>query len=227
MDPINQMGGGRSSNKGPYIVIGVLVLIIFGYLMRDKLGFTKSMNIGGYNVDVTKNLDGSTTVKSGNGLANGTYTTNKLLDNWPSDAPVYPNATITQSTFVDSQVVGTESSFLSSLTTSDSDQMVADFYKNKLASLGWVSMYGDNKAVSDALKSATGGAMTNLTFKKDNRMLTVIISSLKTGGATITESTGIIPASLQKSLDTLKSIPTSQNSAKAPSATTTIPTFPR
>ncbi|MEN9338509.1 MAG: hypothetical protein RI945_234, partial [Candidatus Parcubacteria bacterium] len=189
MNTINKVG--NSSKKVLYIIIGVLVLIILAFFLKG--GFSRSVNVGGYKAEVTKNFDGSTTVKSENGLANGTYSTGKLLDSWPSDAPVYPNAEITQSTFVDSQVVGTEASFLASLTTSDSEQTVMDYYKKELSINGW--------AINSAMSTGS-----RLFATKSNRMLTIVITNLKNGGVMISESTGIISESLQKSLDSISSL---------------------
>lgn len=185
MDPINQQVGQPSggSNKTLYIVIGVLVvLLIGGYLyMRNGFGMNKM-----YGVDVDRNLDGSTTYESGYGKV--TTSPNKLPSDWPGDVPIYANAEIAQSGSVDTQIVGTEATSMVVLNTTDNSQMVNDFYKTKLVSNGWTINAG----------MSMGG---NVFAIKEKRMISVGVNSLKTGGTMITISTGIIPESLQKSLD--------------------------
>jgi hypothetical protein len=182
MDPINEASvSNSSSKKGLYIGIGILVLLVIGFLMRGSF--------------YSKNLDGSTTVKNDYGTV--TTNTNKLPANWPSDAPIYPNAKISQSGSVDTQIVGTEASSLVTLTTPDDIQMVNNFYKTELSNNGWT--------VNSALSNGA------LVFAiKGNRMINITSNSLKTGGVMILVTTGVIPQSLQKSLDSLSA---SQNRA--------------
>ena len=184
MDPINQTSGG--SNKTLYIVIGILVvLLIGGYLyMRGNSNVKGNM----YGVDVDRNLDGSTTYESGYGKV--TTSQNKLPSDWPSDVPTYRNAQISQSGSVDTQIVGTEATSMVILNSPDNSQIVSDFYKAELVSKGWTINAGMSRE-------------GNVFAVKENRMVSVGISSLKTGGSMITMSTGIIPESLKKSLDAI------------------------
>ena len=168
--------------------------------MRSNSG-VNMMN--GVNVD--RNLDGSTTYESGYGKV--TTNPNKLPSDWPGDVPTYPNSQITQVSTVDTQIVGTEASSMVSLTTSDSAQMVGDFYKADLVSNGW--------SINTSMSMGT-----NVFAVKDNRMVNVITSALKTGGSMVIVSTGIIPESLQKSLD---SISASQKAATSVKAQNKIP----
>lgn len=158
MDPINQTGG--KSNKGLYIAIGVLVLILVVVLLKGSM--TQKVNVGGYNAEYSKNFDGSTTVKSDY----GTVTTggNRLPDNWPSDAPIYKNAVITNSVALDPTYTGTTGSNVM-FTTTDSIPMITDFYKNELASNGW-------KVLN---QGTTMGANTIISAMKDSRTFTAVI----------------------------------------------------
>ncbi len=186
MDPINQTGqtsGG--SNKTLYIIIGILVvLLIGGYFMRGNYGMMRGAN----GVDVDRNLDGSTTYKSDYGTV--TSGGNKPPAGWPSDAPIYPGASISQSISANSQIVGTEDSLLVNLTTSDSVQMVTDYYRKELVKEGW--------NIYDAMSK---GALLFAT--KDNRMISVTTNALKGGDTMVIISTGITPESMQKSLDAI------------------------
>ena len=193
MDPINQTNiSSGGSKKGLYIVIGVLVLLLVGgylYMKNNSSG-----------IDVDRHLDGSTTTTTPYGSV--TTNTNKLPDNWPSDVPTYPNADITQAISLDSQIVGSEGGQMVYLNSTDNSQTVSAFYESKLLTLGWASMY-PGVSMSKSFAGTGMGDITNITAKKDNRMLTIMITNLKTGGSMITLSNSIISESLQKSLDSM------------------------
>lgn len=207
MDPINQTDGsikdssvlhvatvGGSKTK-LHIIIGVLVLLLIGgFLYMRGNGMNKM-----YGVNVDRNLDGSTTYESGYGKV--TTNPNKLPSDWPGDVPTYPNSQITQASTVDTQIVGTEASSMVSLTTSDSAQMVSGFYMTELVSKGWTINVGMS-------------AGTNTFAVKENRMVNVITNGLKNGGTMIIVSTGVIPATLQKSLDSISAAQKAAASAK-------------
>lgn len=186
MDPINQTGqtGGGSKNV-LYIIIGVLViLLIGGYFMRGNFGMMRSVNVGGYNAEVNKKLDGSTTYKSDYGTV--TTNSNTLPKNWPSDVPVYTNGTISQST--SSDMMGTNASQVT-FTTSDSTQTILDFYKGGLASSGWVSLYPGKPITGTQM-----GTITTLMAKKDSKTFSVMITTNKeTGKQVVTITTGASP----------------------------------
>ncbi len=181
MDPINQTAG--SSKKGLYIIIGVLVVLLIGGLIYMRNNSAEKKMYDAYGIDVDRNLDGSRTVKSDY----GTVTTgNKLPDNWPSDAPTYKNATITQST--SSDIMGTNGSQVT-FTTSDDTQAILDFYKSNLTTSGWVSLYPGKPITGTQM-----GAITTLAAKKDNRMFNVMITTNKeTGKQVVTISTSTTP----------------------------------
>ncbi len=186
MDPLNQgtVAATGSSKKGLYIVIGVLALVIIGFLMRDSLGLTHKVSVAGMNGEVTKKLDGSTTYTNDYGTV--TTGATKVPDNWPSDAPVYTNATVSQSTT--SNMMGTNG-FQVTLTTSDSTQTILDFYKSKLTSSGWKSLYP-----GQAITGTQAGANTTLMAKKDNRTFMLLITTNKdTGKQVITSIVGTTP----------------------------------
>ena len=160
------------------------MIIILGFLMRDKLGFTRKVSMMGVNGEVTKNFDGSTTYKSDYGTA--TVGSNKLPENWPSDAPVYKNAEISQSTA--SNMMG-NNGFQIALTTSDSTQTILDFYKSELTASGWKSMYP-----GQAITGTQAGANTTLMAKKENRTFMLLITTNKdTGKQVVTEIVGTTP----------------------------------
>lgn len=167
MDPINQpvqVGGG--SNKTLYIVIGILILLLIGGYLYMRSNSAENKMYDAYDVDVDNNLDGSKTIKSDY----GTVTTSKELPkNWPSDAPTYKNATISQS--ASSEIAGANGSQVT-FTTSDSVQTILDFYKAELTTSGWASLYPGK-----AITGTQMGAITTLSAKKDSRSFTAMITT--------------------------------------------------
>ncbi len=164
MDPVNQVGqtsGG--SKRGLYIIIGILVLIVLGFLMRGS--FSRSEI---YGTSVDKNFDGSTTYK--NDYATTTINGNKWPDNWPTDVSKYSGATITTagSTNAQAGVEGSQVMF----TTSDSAQAVLDFYKKELTSSGWTS-----SAPGKPITGSQVGGMIVLSVKKDKRNINIGITN--------------------------------------------------
>lgn len=172
--PINNVEGvsKKSTKKIVYITVIVLVIIILVLVLRGSLGFSHRENFGGYNGEVSRKLDGSTTYKSDYGTV--TTGTNKLPNNWPSDAPKYGNATISQSASTDAMgTVGSQVSF----TTSDSTQTILDFYKKELTASGWASL-----SPGKPITGTQMGAITTLMAKKDNRNFTIMITTNKETG---------------------------------------------
>ena len=177
MDPINQAGQtGGGSNKTLYIVIGVLVVLLIGGYLYMRNNSIKNKMYDAYGVDVDHNLDGSKTIKSDYGTVT---TSNKLPDNWPSDAPTYKNAKIEQSSSTNAQA-GIEGSTIA-FTTSDSVQTVLDFYKRELTAFGWVSL-----SPGQAITGSQVGGMTVVGAKKGKRNINVGITSLTTGESKVT-----------------------------------------
>ncbi len=136
------------SNKVLYIIIAIVVLVLLGWYFKNPMS-----EISG--VDVDNNMDGSVTYKKdGSEITIGT---NKLPDNWPSDAPKYPNAKIQYSGTSNPQT-GAEGSALV-FTTTDKVQAVLDFYKKELASNGWKIDQTSNMAGASVI-SATKESWT-------------------------------------------------------------------
>ena len=152
MNQINGVGS-KGSNKLFYIVIIVLILIIIGYFMRDKLGFTSngsSSNVSMVTNDSSKNLP----------------------ENWPSDVPFYANAKITGggTSYVGSKIAGS-----STLTTPDSQKMVIDFYKKELPSKGWTILPEMNSRRVVATQDSRELMVTTYEVTTGGSMISVII----------------------------------------------------
>ena len=184
MDPINQSGqASTSSSKTLYIVIGVLVVLLIGGYLYMRSNSVENKMYNAYGVKVNNNLDGSKTIKSDYGTVT---TSNELPKNWPSDAPTYKNATISQSS--SSDVMGTNGSTVT-FTTSDNAQTILDFYKSGLTASGWLSLYPGKPITGTQM-----GAITTLSAKKDKRMFNVMITTnQETGKQVVTISTSTTP----------------------------------
>ena len=167
MDQENK--GSGTSKKLIYIVTGIVVILLIGWFAKGSI-----RSIMG--VDVDRNLDGSATYSDGDTTV--TVGTNKLSDNWPSDAPKYPNAAIQYSGSSNPQT-GEEGAAIV-FTTSDKVQAVADFYKRELASNGWVIE-----------QTANIGGSTVLSAKKDTRTIGVYIADAGGGQVSVTVSIAI------------------------------------
>ena len=164
--------GEAKSKKGLYIVGGVVVVLLIVWFAKASF-----MNaIPGTGVNVDRNLDGSATYKTDEGEV--TVGTNKLPDNWPSDAPKYPNATIQYSGSSNPQT-GEEGAAVM-FTTSDKVQAVVDFYKRDLTSNGWVIE-----------QTANVGGSTVLSAKKDTRTFGVYIVDAGDGQVSVTVGIGM------------------------------------
>lgn len=163
----------NKSNKWLYAVVGIGALLLIGWLGK---GYFMRSGVG---VDVNKGFGGSTTYSNDQGQV--TVGGNKLPDNWPSDAPKYPNANIQYSGSSNPRTgeKGAAVVFM----TSDKIQSVIDFYKKELASKGW-----------KVEQAVTMGASTILSSTKDTRTLGVYIVDAGNGQVSVTVSIGI-PAS--------------------------------
>src|SRR3989344_2958778 len=142
----------KPSKKLLYIVIGVVVVLIIGWVAKSSM---RSLT----GVDVDTRMDGSTTYSNDEGTV--TVGGNKLPDNWPSDAPKYQNADIQYS-------------------GSSNPQEVVDFYKKELTSNGWTIE-----------QTATIGASTILSAKKNERTFGVYIADSGDGKVSVTVGIGI------------------------------------
>jgi hypothetical protein len=183
MDPVEEtsvVSSNGGSKKGLYIVIGILVLIILGFLFRDSLGFSRKVSVGGMEGQVTKKLDGSTTYTNDYGTI--TTGTNRLPDGWPSDAPMYKNATITGT--VSSKMQTGLDGLSVTFTTTDSLQTVLDFYKKELVANGWTGVG----------QSTTMGNVTVLSSKKGNQIFGITVLNAGTGELKVTATTATLPS---------------------------------
>ena len=117
-------------------------------------GETTTVTKKGDNVDVTftgKNDDKLQITSSEKGVA--------LPDNFPKDAPIYPDAKATMSTTI-------PNGFMVMLETNDSLEQVKEFYEDKLKLEGWETETSLNLPQN-----------TTLANKKDARTLTLTISA--------------------------------------------------
>lgn len=167
MDEQTNSGQAPRPNKSLFIIIAIVILIALGWFF---FGSGKSaLNRAG--IDTDYNKDGSTTYTNEDGSV--TIGGNKLPDNWPSDAPAYPKASI-QYSGTNNPQTGAEGSAVVFL-TEDSLQTVVDFYKKELTSNGW-----------KIENTATIGGATVLAALKDTRTLGVYISDIGNGQVSVT-----------------------------------------
>lgn len=167
MDQEHNVGG--KSNKGIYIVIAVIVIILIGWFIKKSM-----YSMAG--VDVNRNFDGSATYSNDQGSV--TVGGNKLPGNWPSDAPQYPNANIQYSGTSNPQT-GEEGAAVV-FTTSDKVQSVSDFYTKALVSNGW-----------RVEQTANVGANTVISATKDKRTFGAYIADNGNGQIVVTVGIGL------------------------------------
>ncbi len=168
--PVQNSG---KSNKGMYIVIAIVVIVVLGWIAKSAMRSVTS-SVTGVNID--KSIGGATTFSNNEGRV--TVGSNKLPDNWPSDAPKYPNGTIQYSGSSNPQTgeAGAAVAFL----TGDSVQKIVDFYKKELASNGWTIE-----------QTAAVGPSTMLAAKKDQRTFGAYITDGGNGQVSVTVSIAI------------------------------------
>jgi len=167
--PNNEAG---SSNKLWYIVGGIAVLIILGWIFTRSAGFMAMRAAG---VSATPGANGAVTYSGAEGSV--TVGGGSMPSNWPSDAPGnYAGATIQYSGTSNPQTGKAGSAVV--YTVQASAQSVADYYKAQLASKGWT-----------VSATANTGAATVLSATKDSRTLGVYIVDAGNGQVSVT--TGI------------------------------------
>jgi|SRR3989338_2602006 len=169
MDEITQTAN-PGSKKIWYIVGGVAVLLLLGWFFMRGVG-------GMAGVDVDRNVDGSATYTSDEGVV--TVGSNTMPANWPSDAPDNAaGATITFSGTSNPQTgeVGSALSY----TVRGSVQSVSEHYRSELAAKGW-TVEGT---------AAIGGA-TVVSAKKDTRTFGAYIADAGDGQVTVTAGIGM------------------------------------
>lgn len=164
----------KSSNKTVIIIVVIVViLVILGIVGSILSGLfakkvaektTESIISGVTNgaVDVdTKNNSVTITGEDGTTTTIGS----KLPNNFPSDIPVYPGATVTSSSVTNGDAESVTSS--ATLSTSDSLEKVKAYYDGQLSKDGWTQQ--------DSLNL---GSIVNYVVTKNNRQLAVTITPL-------------------------------------------------
>lgn len=147
-----------------YGVMGVLTVLVLsgcglGNRLTEKATERAIERATGPGVDVNVR-DGSYTVKTDQGEVQ--FGINKLPDQWPQDVSAYPDGTIVYS---GSNMDGSGGVAIV-LNTADSVQKVMDYYAAELQKQNWKSE-----------SRATYGDTAMLQYQKDNRTVTVVISS--------------------------------------------------
>jgi len=149
------------------IVVGGVWSMIGRYAARKS---AEALVEGITGTDIKTAADGTATYTTDEGTVS---TSNKLPDSWPSDAPKYPNATVTFSGSSNSTASSPDSGIGVTLATSDDINKVNEFYKTNLVKEGW-------EITSDASFNGT----TTLAATKANRQFGVYISPTTETGKT-------------------------------------------
>jgi|SRR3989344_1001897 len=150
-------GAGKPGKKLWFIIGGIVIIIVIVWAFSGGLARNaaeRALDQAG--IDVDRNSDGSATYTGDEGTV--TVGSTSYPDNWPSDAPKYPNGKVMFSASSNPQTGAAGASL--SLTTSDSPTAVIDFYKRELTSQGW----------NIESTASAGGAMV-LSATKDDRTL--------------------------------------------------------
>ena len=152
-----------------YIVGGVVIVGIIGFI---GMNYIPGLN----GVKYQQNLNGTATYSDKNGTATiGTGAS--MPSSWPADAPAnYAGAKITFSGNSNPQT-GKPGAMVS-YTVNEANQAVVEYYKNKLAEMGWTIEGNVNS-----------GNQTIIGAKKDTR--TFAISIMDDGTGTITVIAGL------------------------------------
>lgn len=159
----------HSKSKMIWYVVGALLVLMVGCAAIGSIGSKiaeKTMEgvmerASGGKAKVDMKDDGTMEVKTADGTMNvGTAT---VPDEWPKDAPVYPGATASYSATMNGSE-GKQGLALVLMTT-DSQEVVATYYKAELVKEGW-TMDG----------TMQGGGTTILTATKDTRTFSAAIT---------------------------------------------------
>lgn len=177
----SQVPESKSSKKGLYIVIAIVVLVIIYFIARGgSSGVPQAASvINGVNgvngVNVQNQPNGATTYSNSEGSV--TVGGTSLPANWPSDAPTYANAKIQYSGASNPQT-GEQGSYIMFL-TSDSAKKVSDFYTAQLTAKGW--------KVEQTASMNTGSVIS---ATKDTRTMGVYMADSGNGQTTVTVGIG-------------------------------------
>lgn len=130
----------------------------------------------GGNADVNINSDGSMHVET----TEGTYDagSNTLPAGWPADVPAYAGAAITFSASVNPQT-GKPGKAVA-MTTTDSGQIVLDFYKKTLVSGGWAIATSMQTADMNILSATKGDQVVTMMIRPADGQTMITIGVDKT-----------------------------------------------
>lgn len=180
--PQSPQGSKKGSNKTVMIIIIiVVVLVVLGIIGSVLSGlFAKKVAEKGVesvlsrvtNSDVdldTKN--NSVTIQTGNGTT--TIGSQKLPSDFPTDIPVYPDATI-----IGSVTGSTAEGIFVSMNTTDSSDKVKAYYDAKLVENGWTKEEG-----------AMLGTIVNISATKGDKRLSVVLTPYENDQLHITIAT--------------------------------------
>ena len=164
-----------SSKKMLYIIGGIVLLLILGWLVTRGLGGAM-MGASGANMD--RNMDGSTTYTDNQGNS-ATVGGSSMPENWPSDAPQnYAGASIQYSG--NSNPKTGEAGAAVVYTTRASVADVVAYYKTQLASSGWT-----------VVGSANMGGATVVSATKAEQSFGVYIVDSGNGMVSVTAGVGM------------------------------------
>lgn len=149
-------------NKSLALAVAGVMLLGLGCKSPSQMATEKMIEAaagGKANVDVNGN-----TIKVETKEGTAEFGGNKLPDNWASDAPVYPGATIQFSGAANPE--NGKAGTMVMLQTKDSGTTVLEYYKKELESQGW-KINGTYQA----------GASATLAATKDNRTIGITIAA--------------------------------------------------
>ncbi|MEY4747651.1 MAG: hypothetical protein RLZZ416_700 [Candidatus Parcubacteria bacterium] len=165
----NVQSAAGAGKKMWYVIGGIVVIIILGWIVTKGLG---GVAMPGSGIGVDRNADGSATYSNSEGSV--TVGGASMPETWPSDAPGnYANASIQYSGSSNPQTGKPGAAVV--YTVNASTQAVADYYKTELTRAGWTIE-----------ATANTGAATVLSAKKDNRTFGVYIASAGDAGVSVT-----------------------------------------
>ena len=153
-----------------YVGLAVVALIILGFLFMGQGNPAAYFAPAG--TDVDRNMDGSATYTTNEGSV--TVGSNKMPENWPSDAPTaYTGATILYSGSTNPQTGAAGSAV--SYSTNATAQAVVDYYTNGLKGAGWT-----------IASSAEMAGIRVISATKDTRTMGVYIQDAGNGTVNVT-----------------------------------------
>lgn len=154
MDGDNTQPSASGSKKMWYVIGGIIVLALVGWLLMRGAGLMMGAATG---VNVEQNANGATTYSNNEGsvtVGGGA----SMPANWPSDAPAnYAGASIVYSGTSNPQTGQAGSAV--TYTVKAAAASVADYYKGELAKNGW-TIEGTANTTGTTIISAKKGSQT-------------------------------------------------------------------